>query len=51
MKNLAFWMELNTPKKWYFAFYHSKVVGILHFVFHEKLLNTAKIQPIDWAEV
>jgi hypothetical protein len=43
MKNLAFWMKLKTPMKfWHFVFYHSKVVGILYFAFHEEL-NTALV--------
>jgi hypothetical protein len=43
MKNLVFWMELNTPMKILaFVFHHFKVVSILHFVFHEEL-NTVLI--------
>jgi hypothetical protein len=38
MKNLAFWIELNTPMR--NAFHHLKVVCIFHFVFHGEL-NTA----------
>jgi hypothetical protein len=33
--NFVFWIELNmTLKILYFAFYHSTVVGILHFGFY-----------------
>jgi hypothetical protein len=42
--NSVFWMKLNKILKiWYFIFHHSKIVGILYFVFYGEL-NTPSIQ-------